>query len=276
MFGDPLASCSGIVQQAAQGRLSGHKGSVISPSPETQATGPGAPSTGGQSSHSHPLGDVGVPPPHKWCGAVGKHTEGSRGEWERSEAALWVMHTDPWPDPCHLPPLSSPPSSCKGYAHPGDEVSEAQRGQASCPGSHSQLGGARVGPVTSVVGGVHAFFPSGSLGLGPTPLELRSFCSQVCPLGRTWETSSGLGSGHQWGSWAGGVEGPRGRRAGASSQRGAGPGGEGRKLLVSLGLSIVCRHLFLVQMERRERGGGTWGPVSCPLTSRSSPRRHRP
>lgn len=240
------------MQWASQGRLSGHKGSVISFSPETRATGPGAPRTGGRSSHGHPLGDVGVPPPRKWCGAVGEPTEGGRGEWERSEAALRAMCTDPWPDTClPAPTQHPPPSSCKRYAHPGDEDSEAQRGQASCPGSHSQLGGARIGLVTSVVGGAHALFPSGSLGSGPPSMELRSFfCSQVCPLGRTWGTSSGLGPGHQWGSWAGDMEGPRGGRACASSQRGAGPGGEGRKLLVSPGLSIVCHCLFLVQMER--------------------------
>lgn len=61
-LGDPLASCSGTVQQAAQGRLVGTK-AVISPSPETWATGPRAPSTGGASSHSHPLGDVGSSTP---------------------------------------------------------------------------------------------------------------------------------------------------------------------------------------------------------------------
>lgn len=171
----------------------------------------------------------------------------------------------------HLPPLSTPPPSCKGYAHPGDEDSEAQSGQASCPGSHSQLGGARIGPVTSVSGGVHAFFPSGSLGSGQAP----------------WNSGP---SAHRSALWAGlggpalawalgitgaagrGTESPHGGRVCAFSQCGVhssrcGSGGEGSKLLVSLGLSIVRRWLLLVQMERQERAEGTWGHISCPLTS---------
>lgn len=132
--------------------------------------------------------------------------------------------------------------------------------------------------MTSVLGGVHAFLPSGSLGSGQAPWNSGPSAHRSALWARHGGPALAWALGIS-GAAGRGTEGPRGGQTCASSQREVhssrcGPGGEGRKLLLSLGLSIV-RRCLLVQMERRERGGGTWGRISCPLTSQRLSRRHR-